>query len=553
MIVLKILAFIFAIGIIILIHEAGHFFCAKKAGILCHEFSIGFGPVIWQKRKGETMISIRALPIGGYVSMADSTMEQILIKDGEELGIVLEEGSVKELILDKKMDADVRGTVSRIELLGIHGEPLEVELETEDGIKTYPVLSDAFIVASPKDRMQITPYDRSFDSKKIPARLLTISAGVIMNFILAIVLYIIISFVTGVPTNSNEIGSVGSGYPSAEFLQEGDRITAINENSIESWDDLSNVMNSLAKQGETNLIVEYERNGIAQEPKACEAYIVLNSYGLSNIEISKEATKKPENNKGVQVGNLGLKYGTADEEMKVSDGEDYLKNGDYLLEVNLCKKDGSSVVEFGWQQINSWNDVISVLGNTKEVEWFYYKFYSQEKDSIIEAKTPIYSYSDALLNSQDIVKYKIYLGISPTYHFEFGGCLANAFKEFGSSSLVIFKTLKELVAPSSNVREVGLSDLSGVIGIFDMVSKTVSAGFLSYLSLIALLSVNIGIMNFLPIPALDGGRAIFLLYEAITHKKPNKKFENALNNIVFILLLILFVFVAYNDILRLFK
>lgn len=60
-------------------------------------------------------------------------------------------------------------------------------------------------------------------------------------------------------------------------------------------------------------------------------------------------------------------------------------------------------------------------------------------------------------------------------------------------------------------------------------------------------------MNFLPIPALDGGRAVFLIYEAITHKKPNKKFETLLNNIVFILLLILFVFVTYNDILRLLK
>ena len=61
-------------------------------------------------------------------------------------------------------------------------------------------------------------------------------------------------------------------------------------------------------------------------------------------------------------------------------------------------------------------------------------------------------------------------------------------------------------------------------------------------------------MNFLPIPALDGGRAVFLIYEAITHKKAKiKKFETLLNNIVFILLLILFVFVTYNDILRLFK
>ena len=75
MIVLNIIAFIFAIGIIILIHEAGHFYCAKKAGILCHEFSIGMGPVLWQKRKGETMISIRAIPIGGFCSLAGEDLD----------------------------------------------------------------------------------------------------------------------------------------------------------------------------------------------------------------------------------------------------------------------------------------------------------------------------------------------------------------------------------------------------------------------------------------------------------------------------------------------
>ncbi len=388
-----------------------------------------------------------------------------------------------------------------------------------------------------------------------------------MNFVLSIVLYIIISFATGVPSNSNEIGSVGEGYPSAEFLQAGDKITAINGNPIESWDDLSSVMNSLAEDGETNLSIDYERNGIPQETKSCEAYVVLNNYGLSNIQIDKNATKKPEEShkvmldgetitlkKGVQVGNLGLKFGDGVKEQKPSNDESYLKNGDYLMAVKLHKRiDSDTVLEEDWNIIDDWKNVISTLGATTDVQYFEYLFYSQEKDDFILASTPIYSYSDALLNSQDIVKYKIYIGISPTYHFEFGGCMANAFKEFGSSSLIIFKTLKELIAPSSNVREVGLSDLSGVIGIFDMVSKTVSAGFLSYLSLIALLSVNIGIMNFLPIPALDGGRALFLLYEAITHKKPNKKFETILNNIVFILLLILFVFVAYNDILRLFK
>lgn len=543
MIVLNIIAFIFAIGIIILIHEAGHFYCAKKAGILCHEFSIGMGPVLWQKRKGETMISIRAIPIGGYVAMADSTVEQILINEGETIGINLEDGSVKELVLDQNLDADFRGVVKHIELLGVHGEGLEVTLEIDGEDKTYPILRDAFLVSSPKDRMQITPYDRSFDSKKISQRFITISAGVIMNFVLSIVLYLIISFVTGVPANTNIVGSVGEAYPSAKFLSSGDIIKEVNGKEVTDWNSLGVIMEDVAKEGKTTITLKYIHDGVLKKENNCGVYLVLNSFGLSNMQIDENASSY---DKGAQVGNLGLKYGTGKDKATPSDDETVLKNGDYITAIRIH---GNSE----WTVINDWSDLISNLNAYTDVISIDYKFYSQDKKKEIDSQTPIYSYSDALLSGQDIIKLKAYIGVSPEYHFDFWGCTKAGFEQFGESSLVIFSTLKELIAPSANIREVGLSDLSGVVGIFNLVSRTLSSGFLAYLSLIALLSVNIGIMNFLPIPALDGGRAVFLIYEAITHKKPNKKFETLLNNIVFILLLILFVFVTYNDILRLFK
>lgn len=543
MIVLNIIAFIFAIGIIILIHEAGHFYCAKKAGILCHEFSIGMGPVLWQKRKGETMISIRAIPIGGYVAMSDSTVEQILINEGETIGINLEDGSVKELVLDQNLDADFRGVVKHIELLGVHGEGLEVTLEIDGEDKTYPILRDAFLVSSSKDRMQITPYDRSFDSKKISQRFITISAGVIMNFVLSIVLYLIISFVTGVPANTNIVGSVGEAYPSAKFLSSGDIIKEVNGKEVTDWNSLGVIMEDVAKEGKTTITLKYIHDGVLKEENNCGVYLVLNSFGLSNMQIDENASSY---DKGAQVGNLGLKYGTGKDKATPSDDETVLKNGDYITAIRIH---GNSE----WTVINDWSDLISNLNAYTDVISIDYKFYSQDKKKEIDSQTPIYSYSDALLSGQDIIKLKAYIGVSPEYHFDFWGCTKAGFKQFGESSLVIFSTLKELIAPSANIREVGLSDLSGVVGIFNLVSRTLSSGFLAYLSLIALLSVNIGIMNFLPIPALDGGRAVFLIYEAITHKKPNKKFETLLNNIVFILLLILFVFVTYNDILRLFK
>ena len=84
-----------------------------------------------------------------------------------------------------------------------------------------------------------------------------------------------------------------------------------------------------------------------------------------------------------------------------------------------------------------------------------------------------------------------------------------------------------------------------------MVKQYIGAGFIPLLSLTALLSVNIGVMNLLPIPALDGGRIVFIIIEGITGKKVPKKVESIINLVFMGLLLILFVFITYNDILRL--
>ena len=73
--ILGAVVFCLVLGVIVLIHEGGHFFFARRAGVLCHEFAIGMGPVLFQKKKGETVHSIRAIPIGGFVSMAGEEVE----------------------------------------------------------------------------------------------------------------------------------------------------------------------------------------------------------------------------------------------------------------------------------------------------------------------------------------------------------------------------------------------------------------------------------------------------------------------------------------------
>ena len=101
------IAFLFVFSIIVIIHEFGHYYFAKKAGILVREFAIGMGPKIFQVRKGETVYTLRLLPIGGYVRMAGHDEDEQEIKPGMMITIVLDNDNVvQKLNFDDKLIID---------------------------------------------------------------------------------------------------------------------------------------------------------------------------------------------------------------------------------------------------------------------------------------------------------------------------------------------------------------------------------------------------------------------------------------------------------------
>ena len=99
--VLALIVFVLVLGIIVLLHEGGHFFFAKKAGILCHEYAIGMGPVVKSVKKGETSYSIRAIPIGGFVSMAGEDTNETMLQVGQEVSLSFKEVKYSELFYSK--------------------------------------------------------------------------------------------------------------------------------------------------------------------------------------------------------------------------------------------------------------------------------------------------------------------------------------------------------------------------------------------------------------------------------------------------------------------
>lgn len=100
--------------------------------------------------------------------------------------------------------------------------------------------------------------------------------------------------------------------------------------------------------------------------------------------------------------------------------------------------------------------------------------------------------------------------------------------------------------------KLALSSLAGPVGIFQVVGETAKTGILNIIYLIAFMSINVGFLNLLPIPAFDGGRLLFLIIEKIKRSPVSPKVENAIHSVGFVLLMILMVVITYNDILRLF-
>lgn len=542
----QIIIFVLLLGLIILIHEAGHFFFAKRAGILCHEFSIGMGPCVYHKQFGETKFCLRAIPIGGYVSMAGEEVSNEIIERDSTIGLNFNgDGYVTEFILNPEMQATKREKVVDYNLYGKDGEQLYIKVVNENNEEvTYNCVRNAYYVFNPNKRLQITPYDRSFESKSLWSRFKVIFAGPLMNLLLGILIFIIYWSATGIPnTNSTVIGSVSEGYPADGVLLEGDDIVSVNGVSVDTWKEFSSILDTYPELGITEITLTVNRN---DEIKTftLNALVAVNSCGnITNYNMTNATI--PSGMSGVQVGTISLNYNS-----DLKSGEVGLTNGDILLSVGIDNDVDDKTNEIIWTDVNSWSDILTLFADV-EISDCYFKFYSQSKGEVVTSVTPARSYSSSLLKGQQVAKETVKIGVSPEMHFDLVGVIKYSFTSFWDDFTKIFDSLGRLFG-FGGPREVGLNDMSGVVGIFSLVQQYMSLGFLMLLTFVAFLSINIGMVNLLPIPALDGGRIVFLLYELITRRKPNKKVENTLNTVMLILLMILMLYITTKDIINLF-
>src|SRR5574344_169510 len=333
----------------------------------------------------------------------------------------------------------------------------------------------------------------SFANIKWYKKICILVAGVLMNAILAIIIFLSIAF--SYKTFNTKIVE----FSKDSVLQEsgvavGDTIVSINGKKTTIYSDLSS---QDIKYGQ-KIKVKYLHDGNQKE-----------------VELDNTVKK---------IGNIGVAFKVDEQTGDVTNVIDMVSNGGVAVSADL--KAGDTIVSINGTQINNSNDAITIIRENANKE---ITISVDRKGNILEKKvTPKEKeLFDLGINSTEMVNTN----------------LKYAFCNMSSDVSKIVGSYVDLFRG-----KVGLNDMSGIVGIGEVVSKT--SGIISFLNLMAIISLAVGVANIMPFPPLDGGKVVIVLYETIARRKVSEKAETIISYIGFGLLILLTIFVTFKDIMR---
>ena len=443
-----ILATVVVLGVLILVHELGHFWAAKSVDIEVPRFSIGIGPKAVGFQHGETEYVLSWLPLGGYVRMAGMEEEEALE--------------------------------------GIEGESVDEERE---------------------------PSPRDFDAKPLWARTLVISAGVIMNFLFAVVTYAAISAVWGVsPEPDAAVGDVQEEYvPEGAFelsaVEPGTPIESLNGEPMRSWRDLRIAL--LTSEDST---------------------LAFGLAGGRSLQIPMPAT---DSARQVLLQAMQPAAGVGTTIERVMEGSPADSAG---------IRSGDRIVEVAGSPVEEWTDL------SQRVE----RRPGQEVSVVVERDGE-----------------RVQLSVVPRVNVRAAGGDTLRFGRIGVAPRIGLDRLGPVQAAGYGMQEtwrwtsftvswlgglftgaVSTESLGGPVAIGQLSGEAARAGVRSLLSFMALLSINLAILNLLPIPVLDGGHLVFLTIEGIRGEPVSAEQRVRWTQAGVVVVAALMIFVIINDILR---
>ncbi len=558
--ILTAIAFFIILGAIILIHEGGHFYFATRAGILCREYAFGMGPLIWKKKKGETLYSIRAFPVGGFCAICGEEIENDPLKELKTIRLGFNEGGLIDKIY---LPTDGKNPVSlfddkplyRLISYDLYDEKdtgklymtvAPVDCSDDSKNQTFDVDPKACFIygtngcnnenVSKEKRLkncvgeyQIGPHNRTLDSKTFGQRIMVMFGGPMMNFVLAIFVFFISFCITGVSnTNSNIVAEYDEGAEQMSPLYKagvrgGDKITELKSGELQvevkTWNDISKFMDEYSVlQTKNDVTVTYLDSSDNTKAVTITPMVYIYSISMYQDLSSDEVKIAPlvEKSKAYQAG---------------------LREGDIIEKIIVNDKE---------TVINSWIEVYDVFASVIDGETDVTLRVKRDGTSLDE-DIVVRPYSKKLFDkTQNVGIVDLKLGVSCTQTRNLFKIVRSTFVQMWSSIRQLFNTLGMLIFSKS----VGIRDLSGPVGIFTMTKTALGGGIGNLFYWCGFLSVNVGFMNLLPIPALDGGRILFLVIEKIRRKPVSRKVQDIAINVTYYALLALILYVTINDILR---
>jgi len=432
-IVNNILYLLITIGVLVFVHELGHFAAAKLFGMRVERFSIGFPPRAFGKKIGETDYCISYIPIGGYVKISG--------------------------MIDESFDSSFAGRPP---------EPWE------------------------------------FRAKPLWQKIIVISAGVLMNILLAYLIFSGIAFFQG----KTVLATTQVGYVRPESvlgkagLLGGDRLVTINGSLVSNWGEIASQI--FSDHLGDDLTITVERAGVSRDlfvPSSALSQLAEEGLGIvpqgTRPGVSQVAPGSPAEGLGLEPADIILRV----------DGEPV----DFAGLAPTLQRFPGTPVELTW-----------VRGT----------------DTLSSMVTPT---SEGRIGIGLVVHYE---GPSEQQHFTVLGSLSEGAGVVWQTSTAIVRNVYAIVVGSLSFSE----SVGGPIKIAKIASSSAEAGFTSFIGVMAWLSLSLAFLNILPFPALDGGHLVFIVIEGILGREISIKVKSIIIQTGIALLLAFMVFVMYNDI-----
>ena len=425
----SILAFVFVIGVLVFVHELGHFLAARRIGVRVLVFSIGFGPKLLKVRRGDTEYCVSAIPLGGYVRMA-----------GEN---------------------------------------------TEDRRTGAP---DEFLSKTKWERFQV------------------LIMGPAMNIVLAVVVMTFVLYQgVDMPLYESEppvVGTVAEGSAAQRVgIRVGDRIVSVAGRVVETWEEMQ----------------------LEVRPRADReiAVAVRNADGIRELQVT------PDSQTSFELGDLGIGPVMRPQIRSVAAGQPAAAAGIEVWDVIAAVEGEAVASEELIKRINAHADRPLTLSIRRG---------EMRRDVTV---TPALV-GDVGLIGVSVSPYEV-RSIDPGLIDAFGYSLQRNYEWSG----LIFQTLVGLFTAETSPRQ-----LVGPVGIAQLSGGAAEIGFVALLSLMSLISLNLGILNLLPIPVLDGGHIAIMALEGASRRNFSTRVKERMLLFGFVALMMLMVTVIYNDLTR---